>query len=71
MAQQLTYADALRKLSDQGTPLWDLAEKMADEGMDAVGVPGLFGLREFVVTNGANDLASVRWTGVRFRILCH
>jgi hypothetical protein len=59
MAKQLTYADVLKQLGGQDTPLWDLAEKMTNEGMDAVGVPGLFGLREFVVGNGRKALENL------------
>ncbi|GHC87365.1 hypothetical protein GCM10007079_31460 [Nocardiopsis terrae] len=59
MAKQLSYANALKRLGGQDRPLLDLAEKLTNEGMDAAGVPGLFGLREFVVGHGRRGLENL------------
>ncbi len=56
MAKPLNYANALKELSGQDQDLWNLAEKMTDGGLDSVGVPGLFGLREFAVGQGRKAL---------------
>ncbi|GAB3742979.1 NACHT domain-containing protein [Nocardiopsis nanhaiensis] len=56
MAKRLSYSDALRILGKNDSKVLDLAEKVADGGMGLVGVPGLFGVRGALVSQGRKAL---------------
>ena len=59
MAQQLTYANALKVLGKQDRPLLDAAERLANGGLAAAGVGNLFGLRRFLVRQGRKALQNL------------
>ncbi|WP_052745439.1 NACHT domain-containing protein [Allosalinactinospora lopnorensis] len=63
MAKKFGYADALKVLGKDDSAVLDLAEKLLDGGLGAVGVPDLFGLRGELVAKGRGLL-----TGIRERI---
>ena len=56
MARRHSYADALKILGEGDSDVLDLAEKLADGGLGAVGVPDMFGLREKLVGKGRKAL---------------
>ncbi|CAL9390622.1 hypothetical protein SUDANB121_01257 [Nocardiopsis dassonvillei] len=60
MAKQLSYADALKILGKNDSEVLDMAEKLADGGLRALGVPDLFGIRSMVVGGGRRALEGVR-----------
>jgi hypothetical protein len=63
MAKRIGYADALKVLGSDDSAALDLAEKLVDGGLGAVGVPDMFGLRSQLVAKGRELL-----TGIRERI---
>ncbi|SHJ18891.1 NACHT domain-containing protein [Nocardiopsis flavescens] len=60
MAKKLSYADALKILGKNDSEVLDLAEKLADGGLGALGVPDLFGIRSAVVGRGRKALEGMR-----------
>ncbi|WP_306370326.1 NACHT domain-containing NTPase [Nocardiopsis sp. CC223A] len=60
MAKQLSYADALKILGKNDSEVLDMAEKLADGGLGALGVPDLFGIRGMVVGRGRKALEGMR-----------
>jgi hypothetical protein len=60
MAKRIGYADALKVLGSDDSTALDLAEKLVDGGLGAVGVPDLFGLRSQLVAKGRELLNGVR-----------
>lgn len=59
MAKKLSYADALKVLGKNDSELLNFAEKLADGGLGALGVPSLFGLRELLVEKGRSALEGI------------
>ncbi|MDT0329947.1 NACHT domain-containing protein [Nocardiopsis lambiniae] len=60
MAKQPSYADALKILGKNDSEVLDMAEKLADGGLGALGVPDLFGIRSMVVGKGRRALEGMR-----------
>ncbi|MFC3996475.1 NACHT domain-containing protein [Nocardiopsis sediminis] len=60
MAKPPTYADALKILGKDDSTLLDLAEKLVDGGLGALGVPDLFGIRTELVSKGREALTKLR-----------
>ncbi|MFV2196894.1 NACHT domain-containing protein [Nocardiopsis sp. LOL_012] len=60
MAQQLTYADALRILGADDPETAEFGERLADGGLALAGVPDLFGLRGALVSQGRRALEGIR-----------
>ncbi|QUX21020.1 MULTISPECIES: NACHT domain-containing protein [Nocardiopsis] len=60
MAKQLSYADALKLLGKNDSEVLAAAEKLADGGLGALGVPDLFGIRGMVVGKGRKALEGMR-----------
>ncbi|MEU0487785.1 hypothetical protein ABZ249_01050 [Nocardiopsis sp. NPDC006139] len=60
MAKQLSYADALKLLGKNDSEVLAVAEKLADGGLGALGVPDLFGIRGMVVGKGRKALEGMR-----------
>ena len=59
MAQRYSYADSLKLLGKGDSEILDLAEKLADGGLDMLGVPDMFGLREKLVNKGRKALEGI------------
>ncbi|MFD3688332.1 NACHT domain-containing protein [Nocardiopsis sp. NPDC058631] len=60
MAKRLTYADALKVLGKNDSDLLDFAERLADGGLELVGIPDLFGARSFLVGKGRQAVEGIR-----------
>ncbi|MBB4931429.1 hypothetical protein F4561_002249 [Lipingzhangella halophila] len=60
MARKPSYADALKVLGRDDSAVLDLAERLVEGGLDAAGVPDLFGLRGEIVAKGRGLLTTIR-----------